>query len=332
MLPKSTGLTSWIAALLLALYSAPAAADVAAGVAAYKQSDFTTAFREFQEAAQRDDVRALNYLGIMHADGIGTPRDDTQAAAMFSKAALLGFPEAMANLARMHATGRGVPQNNEAAVAAYRAAARNGFQPAIVRMAEIYENGELGEAPDPAIAREWRARLQGQTQPVPSAPPVVAATVSNAIEAVAVTKQVEPGETPDMAALAREARAQLQAQQTQPVAAAPPEVAAIAQNTIESVAVTKQSDRILIRVRTNAPLAQSPASFTVATPPSIAFDFPHTVTGLGRHHEVGEGDLHAINVIQSGGRTRMVLILRSMMQHDAKLDGRDLLVTLTTIK
>ncbi len=288
MLPKSTGLTSWIAALLLALCSAPAAADVAAGVAAYQRSDFATAFREFQEAAQRDDVRALNYLGIMHAEGLGTPRNDTQAAAMFSKAALLGFPEAMANLARMHVAGRGVPQNNEAAVAAYRAAARNGFQPAIVRMAEIYEKGELGEAPDPAIAREWRARLPGQQKPaVASTPPAVSA---------------------------------------------PPGVPDPAQNAIEAVAVTLQSGQILIKVRTKMPLAAPPVGFVVATPPRIAFDFPHTVTGLGRHHEVGEGDLHAIDVIQGSGRARMVLILRSRMQHHATVDGRDLLITLTPVK
>ncbi len=317
MLPKSTGLTSWIAALLLALYSAPAAADVAAGVAAYKQSDFATAFREFQEAAQRDDVRALNYLGIMHADGIGTPRDDTQAAAMFSKAALLGFPEAMANLARMHAAGRGVPQDNKAAVATYRAAARNGFQPAIVRMAEIYENGELGEAPDAAVAREWRARLQGQQQQtVAAVPPEVSAPAQNTPDAVAVTQQSGRTQSPP----------------EQPADPAPPEVPDPAQNAIEAVAVTLQPGQILIKVRTKVPLAAPPAGLVVATPPRIAFDFPHTVTGLGRYHEVSEGDLHSVNVIQGDGRTRMVLILRSMMQHDAKVDGRDLLITLTLVK
>ena len=312
MLPKAKGPAIRIAALLLALCSAPAAADVAAGVAAYRRSDFATALREFQEASQRDDVRALNYLGIMHADGIGTPRDDTQAAAMFSKAALLGFPEAMANLAHMHATGRGVPQDNKAAVSAYRAAARAGFQPAIVRMAEIYEKGELGEAPDAALAREWRARMPGQTPPAPAAPPAVAAIVPNVSETVAVPPPAEPGEAV--------------------AAAAPPEVAAIVQNIIDSVAVTMQSGRILIGVRTKMPLAAAPVGIVAATPPWIAFDFPHTVTGLGRHHEVNEGDLRSVDLIQAGGHTRLVLILRSRMRHDVKVDGRDLLITLIAIE
>lgn len=316
MLPKSTGLTSWIAALLLTLCSAPAAADVAAGVAAYRKSDFVTAFREFQEPARRDDVNALNYLGIMHAEGLGTPRDDRQAVAMFSKAALLGFPEAMANLARMHVAGRGVPQDNKAAIAAYRAAAKSGFQPAIVRMAEIYENGELGEAPDAAIAREWRDRLQGrQKQTAAAGPPGVSAPVQNP-PGVAVTQQSGPTQSPP----------------AQPADPAPPEVADPAQNAIEAMAVTLQPGRILIKVRTKAPLAAPPAGFVVTTPPRIAFDFPHTVTGLGRHHEVGEGDLHSVDVIQGGSRTRMILILRSMMQHDAKVNGRDLLITLAPVR
>ena len=93
--------------------------------------------------------------------------------------------------------------------------------------------------------------------------------------------------------------------------------------------MTLQSGQILIRVRLQVPLAAPPAGFVVAAPPRIAYDFPHTVTGLGRYHEVGEGDLQSVDVIQSGGRTRMVLILRNMMQHEAKVERRDLLITLT---
>jgi type IV pilus assembly protein PilQ len=55
------------------------------------------------------------------------------------------------------------------------------------------------------------------------------------------------------------------------------------------------------------------------------------VNGVGRSgHDIGEGDLRSINVVQVSDRTRMVLTLRNMMQHDAKVDGRDLLITLTS--
>ena len=257
-------------------------AFVQAGIAAYRQRDFVAALREFQEAAKHDDMRALNYLGIMYAEGQGTPRDDHRAADMFFKAEVLGYPEAMANLARMHAAGRGVPQDNKAAIAGYRAAARAGFRPAIIRMAEIYENGELGEAPDTALARDWRARLQGQqTEPVDSSRVERAAPIQN-------------------------------------------------ENAIEAVAVSQQSGQILIRVSMRAPPARLPASFTVGNPPRIAFDFPNTMTSLGRSFDdLGDGDLRLIDVVQGGGRTRMVLTLRSMMRHEAKVDGRDLVITLT---
>jgi len=271
---------TWITALLLMLFSALAEADVAAGIAAYQGRDFITALREFQEAAKHDDIRALNFLGIMHAEGVGTLRDDYRAIDMFYLAAILGHPEAMVNLARMYAAGRGGRQDNKAAVASYRAAAKAGFQPAIIRMAEIYENGELGEAPDAAHAREWRARLRGQ--------------------------QTQPGNSSRL------------------------EGSAPVQNTIESIAVTPQPGQILVRVSTNAPLAGPPASFTMADPPRIALDFPNTVIRRGKARlDIDKGNLRLINVVQVSDRTRMVLTLRDTMQHDAKVDGRDLLITLT---
>jgi AMIN domain/Sel1 repeat len=181
---------AWFTVLLFALFSVQAEADVAAGIAAYKGGDFVVALREFQEAAKHDDVHALNYLGIMYAEGLGTPRDDKRAADMFYIAEVLGYPEAMANLARMYAEGRGVPQDNKGAVSLYRAAAKAGFKPAIIRMAEIYEKGELGEVPNAALAREWRARLRGRkTQTWESSRRKQAAPVQIAIKAVAVTQR-----------------------------------------------------------------------------------------------------------------------------------------------
>ena len=272
---------AWITALLLSLFSALAEADVEAGIAAYQGGDFVGALTEFQEAAKHDDVRALNYLGIMYAEGLGTQRDDYQAADMFSKAAILGYPEAMANQARMYALGRGGPQDNEAAVSAYWAAAKAGFQPAIIRMAEIYENGELGETPNAALAREWRARLQGQ--------------------------------------------------QTQPVDSSRRKGSAPVQNAIKAVAVTRRRGQILISVSTNAPLSITPTSFTVANPPRIAFDFPNTANGVGTSvHNIDKGDLRSIKLVQVTDRTRMVLTLRNTMQHTAKVDGGYFLITLSS--
>lgn len=303
--------------MLIAGHAAPANADVAAGVAAYLQQDYAAALRQFEAAAKQDDARALNYLGIMHADGIGTARDDGQAATLFSKAALLGLPEAMANLARLHAEGRGVPRDPGAAVAAYRGAARAGFPPAIERMAEIYEKGELGESPNPALAREWRARL--------AAPSTASRTVAIPPPAPARTP---PPATP-AATTARTPQVTAAAPATTVPPSAPPVQSAPLPNAIDAVAVTLQPRQILIRVRTRLPLASPPFGFGVTAPPRIAFDFPQTETSLGRHHPVGEQALQAMEFIQGGERTRMVLILREAMQHRMALEGRDLLITLS---
>lgn len=271
---------AWIAVLLLTLFSAPAEADVEAGIAAYNGGDFVVALREFREAAKHDDVQALNYLGIMYAEGLGAPRDDNRAADMFYIAQTLGYPEAMANLARMYAEGRGVRQDNKAAVSSYRAAAKAGFKPAIIRMAEIYEKGELGEAPNAALARAWRARLQGRKAP--------------------------SGDS---------------SRRTHSV---------LAQNAIKAIAVTQRHGLILIRVSTAAPVSKPIASFIVANPPRIVFDFPNTVNRAGRFgHGFGQGSLRAIRLVQVSGRTRMILTLRKTMRHAVKVRGKELLITLS---
>lgn len=271
---------AWIAVLLLTLFSAPAEADVETGIAAYNGGDFVVALREFREAAKHDDVQALNYLGIMYAEGLGTPRDDKRAADMFYIAQTLGYPEATANLARMYAEGRGVRQDNKAALSSYRAAAKAGFEPAIIRMAEIYEKGELGEAPNAALAHKWRARLQGQ--------------------------------------------------KTQSGDASRHTHSAPVQNAINAVALTQRRGKILIRVSTTAPLSRPPASFIVANPPRIVFDFPNTVNRAGTSgHGIGQDSLRAIRLVQVSGRTRMILTLRKTMRHAVKVRGRELLITLS---
>ena len=108
---------------------------------------------------------------------------------------------------------------------------------------------------------------------------------------------------------------------------APP---ALAENAIDSFDVSQQGGRIVIRMGFKEALTSTPGSFTVANPARIAFDFPATVNALGRSsQEIGEGDLRSVNVVQVGNRTRVVFNLRNMVQYNAKVDGRNLLVTMT---
>jgi type IV pilus assembly protein PilQ len=103
-----------------------------------------------------------------------------------------------------------------------------------------------------------------------------------------------------------------------------------AQNAIEAFEVAHQAGQIVIKVTLKDALTQAPGSFTVANPARIAIDFPGTINALGRNSQnVGEGDLRSMNVVQAGDRTRLVLNLRNMMQYDTKIDGRNVVVTLS---
>jgi len=103
-----------------------------------------------------------------------------------------------------------------------------------------------------------------------------------------------------------------------------------AQNSIDTFNVTQTGGDILVRVTLKTPLAAPPGIFTVANPARIAFDFPGTSNGLGRNsQDIGEGALRSMNVVQAGERTRLVLNLQTMVSYDTKIDGNDLLITLS---
>lgn len=102
------------------------------------------------------------------------------------------------------------------------------------------------------------------------------------------------------------------------------------QNSIEAINVGQQSGRILVQLTLKEPLSAPPASFSIASPARIAFDFPKTSNNLGRNsQEIGESELRSMNMIQVGDRTRMVLNLRNMVQYETRVDGRNLVISMT---
>ncbi len=101
-------------------------------------------------------------------------------------------------------------------------------------------------------------------------------------------------------------------------------------NSIEAISVSpQQAGKIIVKVTLKEAPANLPAGFTVNNPPRIAFDFPNTSNALGRSvQEVGSGELRRINVVQAGGRTRMVMELTKNLSYDATIDGKSVLITL----
>ena len=103
----------------------------------------------------------------------------------------------------------------------------------------------------------------------------------------------------------------------------------LAQNSIEALTVGQQAGRILVQVTMKQALTAAPASFSIANPARVAFDFPKTTNNLGRNtQDIGESDLRSMNMVQVGDRTRMVLNLRNMVQYESRIDGKNLIISI----
>lgn len=104
------------------------------------------------------------------------------------------------------------------------------------------------------------------------------------------------------------------------------------ENVIEAINAAPQGADVAVRIDLKEPLASPPAGFSVANPAKIAFDFPSTANGLGKTSlTLNEGDLRSANVVQVGGRTRLVLNLARNMNYSTRLDGKSLYVLLKPI-
>jgi type IV pilus assembly protein PilQ len=101
-------------------------------------------------------------------------------------------------------------------------------------------------------------------------------------------------------------------------------------NAIEALDVVEQAGKVVVRITTKEPLRSVPPNFAIASPARIAFDFPNTTNALGRaSQDIGQGELRSMNVVQGAERTRLVLNLRRSVVHEATVDGRTLVVTLS---
>lgn len=122
--------------------SAGAAADYAAGLAAFNRKDFPHAFSEWIESAKAGDAHAQHGLGMLYELGQGVPHVDSKAAAeWYQKAAAQNYAPAINNLARLYADGRGVTQDLPKAIELWSRAAEAGNTTAHFNLGLQYANG-----------------------------------------------------------------------------------------------------------------------------------------------------------------------------------------------
>ena len=100
-------------------------------------------------------------------------------------------------------------------------------------------------------------------------------------------------------------------------------------NAIERVDAIQTSNGVVVSIELkNAPQGV-PASFSVANPARVALDLPATVNGLGKNMvELNQGDVRSVNVVQAGGRSRVVVNLKRAMTHTVSIEGKRVLVAL----
>lgn len=103
-------------------------------------------------------------------------------------------------------------------------------------------------------------------------------------------------------------------------------------NSVESLQATRQGDAVVLKLTLkNAPKA-APSSFSIANPARLAFDFPETSNGLGRNAQpINVGELHSANIVEVGGRTRLVLNLDKMVTYDTHIDGKTVNISLRPV-
>lgn len=105
------------------------------------QSDYTKAFKYYEMAAAQNDKIALNNLGSLYFNGIGTKVDYLKAAQLFAQAAKQGSDDAAVNLAFIYLSGDSKNKNLDEAVKLFQQAADAGNNTAKFMLGYAYYKG-----------------------------------------------------------------------------------------------------------------------------------------------------------------------------------------------
>jgi type IV pilus assembly protein PilQ len=111
-----------------------------------------------------------------------------------------------------------------------------------------------------------------------------------------------------------------------------PASAADTKNAIEAIQVTPMSGNVTIRVSLRQPLEAQIGSFSVSNPARVAIDIPATTNETGKNSEnIAVGDVRSVNIVQVADRTRLVINLLRPLAYETKVEGKDLLITLSAV-
>ncbi|MCW5621797.1 MAG: sel1 repeat family protein [Burkholderiales bacterium] len=103
--------------LLAALLLVPmlARADYQEGVQAYASGRYDEALVQFHKAAEAGDPQAIFFVGFLHHNGFGVPRNDAEAIKWFRRAADMNHYDSQYYMGKLSENGRGVEHDLVAA-------------------------------------------------------------------------------------------------------------------------------------------------------------------------------------------------------------------------
>lgn len=107
---------------------------------------------------------------------------------------------------------------------------------------------------------------------------------------------------------------------------------AFAQGAIQSVTGSLQDGSEVLRIELSQPLAVPPAGFAIQSPARIALDFPGMQNATGQSQvELNQGNLRSVNVVEAGGRSRVVINLKAATSYKTDIRGNNLYVILAPV-
>ena len=109
-----------------AVFSLPAQADFAEGLAAYDGGDYAAALRTWRALAEAGHLEAQVALASLYMNGEGVPPDRAAALHWYARAGQAGHPVAQLNLGDIYNRGLGVPRDVVAAYVWFSLAAAQG--------------------------------------------------------------------------------------------------------------------------------------------------------------------------------------------------------------
>ncbi len=104
-------------------------------------------------------------------------------------------------------------------------------------------------------------------------------------------------------------------------------------NQLDSIDISTLEDgRVVVKLLLDQALIAPPSGVSLSNPYRIYFDFDQVSNELGKNYQsVEEGDLHSINIVQVGDRTRVVFNLSNLMHHETVIQDNILLISLKSV-